>query len=205
MPLPERASAPTVTGFPAAAGSEIAGVFPSQLAAAQEILDRAASATVVDILALRGSELIGLAGPLRRAAAAVPAGQQVAVRVLLLDPGSSAARRRAADLGEPPGSFAEEISETVSQMAALASGLPRLRLELRCYRQLPVWRMIVINGIQYVSVLCPADPASPAAIYKLRQVAGGALYQGFQQVFDTLAAAARPVRAAGPPGGMRGE
>jgi hypothetical protein len=197
MSLPERASAPTVTGLSAAAGSEIAGVFPSQLAAAQEILDRAASATAVDILALRGSELIGLADPLRRAAGAVPPGQQVAVRVLLLDPGSAAARRRAGELGEPPESFAAEISETVAQMADLASGLPRLRLELRCYRQLPVWRMIVIDRIQYVSVLCLADPASPAAIYKLEQVPGGALYQGFQQVFDKLAAAARPVRPAG--------
>ena len=180
-----------------AAGSEIAGIFPSQLAAAAEILDRAASAAAVDILALRGSELIGLADPLRRAAGTAPPGQQVAVRVLLLDPGSAAARRRAGELGEPPGSFAAEITDTVAQMADLASELPRLRLELRCYRELPVWRMIVIDGIQYVSVLCPADPDSPAVIYKLRQIPGGALYQGFQQVFGTLAAAARPVHPAG--------
>jgi hypothetical protein len=180
-----------------AAGSEIAGIFPSQLAAAQEIIDQAASAAAVDILALRGSELIGLADPLRRAAGTAPPGHQVAVRVLLLDPGSAAARRRAGELGEPPGSFAAEIRDTAAQMTDLASQLPRLRLELRCYRQLPVWRMIVIDRIQYVSVLCPADPDSPAVIYKLRQVPGGALYQGFQQVFDTLAAAARPVRPAG--------
>ena len=180
-----------------AAGSEIAGIFPSQLAAAAEILDRAGSAAAVDILALRGSELIGLADPLRRAARAVPPDRQVAVRVLLLDPGSAAARRRAGELGEPPGSFVTEIRNTVTEMAGLASELPRLRLELRCYRQLPVWRMIVIDRIQYVSVLCPADPDNPAVIYKLRQVPGGALYQGFQQVFDALAAAARPVRPAG--------
>jgi hypothetical protein len=197
MSVPEQASAPAVTGFPAAARSEIAGIFPDQLAAAQEILDRAASASVMDILALRGSELIGLADSLRLAAGTAPLGHRVAVRVLLLDPGSAAARRRAGELGEPPGSFDAEIRDTVAQMADLASGLPRLRLELRCYRQLPVWRMIVIDGIQYVSVLCPADPDNPAAIYKLRQVPGGALYQGFQQVFDTLAAAARPVRPAG--------
>jgi len=115
----------------AAAGHEIAGIFPSQLAAAAEILDRAASAAAVDILALRGSELIGLADPLRRAAGTAPPGQQVAVRVLLLDPGSAAARRRAGELGEPPGSFAAEITDTVAQMADLASELPRLRLELR--------------------------------------------------------------------------
>lgn len=197
MSRPEQASAPAMTGFSAAAGSEIVGIFPDQMAAAQEIIDRAGSASAVDILALRGSELIGLADPLRRAAGTAPLGHQVAVRVLLLDPGSAAARRRAGELGEPPGSFDAEIRNTVTQMAKLASRLPRLRLELRCYRQLPVWRMIVIDRIQYVSVLCPADPDSPAAIYKLRQVPSGALYQGFQQVFDRLAAAARPARLAG--------
>jgi hypothetical protein len=197
MPVPEQAAAPAATGFCPTAGSEIAGIFPDQLAAAQEILHRAASASVVDILALRGSELIGLAGPLRSAASTAPPGREVTVRVLLLDPGSAAARRRAGELGEPPGSFDAEIRSTVTQMADLASQLPRLRLELRCYRQLPVWRMIVIDQIQYVSVLCPAAPDSPAAIYKLRQVPGGALYQGFQQLFATLAAAARPVRPAG--------
>ena len=163
---------------------EIRQVFTSQWAAVLEIVAETERAARVDILALRGSEIIALADSLARAAAARPGPGPVQVRVLLLDPDSAAAASRAAELGEDAGSFAAEIRLVVAQLQALADQTAGLQLVVYYYATIPVWRMIVIDGVQYVSTLCVGWDGNDSIVYKLAEWPGGALYPGFRQVFD---------------------
>jgi hypothetical protein len=181
------------SGPPGSWPGEITHVFPSQWAAAQEILERAGRARSVDLLALRGSEIVGLNDPLREAAAAAPDGDGVRVRVLLLDPDSDAARQRAAGLGEDADSFLAAIRSAQAQLGELAGRSARLSLTVYYYASVPAWRMVVIDGEQYISTLCAGEADTEAVVYKLALTPHGALYQGFQQVFEDLVAGARRV------------
>lgn len=166
------------------AAGEIRQVFPSQWAAALEIVAETERAASVDILALRGSEIIALADSLVRAAAARRGPGAVHVRVLLLDPASTAAASRAAELGEDAESFAAEIRLVAAQLQALADQAAGMALEVYYYATMPVWRMIVIDGVQYVSTLCAGWDGNDSAVYKLAESPHSALYPGFRQVFE---------------------
>jgi hypothetical protein len=193
MTLPE----PSLPGpSPVPGGDEITAVFRTQLDAGHEILEHVASARSVDILALRGTELVSLVAPLVEAARAARP-DRVVVRVLLLDPDAEAARSRATQLGEPQESFVDEIRRTQEQMTHLATHTPGLSLQLLCYAELPIWRMVVVDDVLYVSILCPPDPDRPAAVYRLRRVPEGSLHPGFLAGFDAVLAGARPLLATG--------
>jgi hypothetical protein len=192
MSLPGAAGAGPAAGQAPAAGDEIRFVFPSQWAAAQEILTVAEQAASVDILALRGSEIVGLTGPLLRAAAVV-AGGAVRVRVLLLDPRCDAAAGRAAELGENTESFTEGIRQAEQELQSLAAQAPGLQVAVYYYSMIPVWRMIIIDQVQYVSTLCAGWEGTEAVVYKLADSPHGALYPGFRQLFESFLAGASQV------------
>jgi len=174
-------------------GSEISRVFPSQAAAVGDILCRVERATAVDILALRGLELPGLRDPLLRAERTAPVGRKIAVRVLLLDAESGAARRRAAQVGAPADSFCSEIRLVEAGLREFAQRNGRIALEVYRYRVVPAWRLIRVDDIQYVSTLCDGWDGAGAEVYRLAETAHGPLHRGFRQVFEDLRSGARRV------------
>lgn len=180
-------------GTASAGGSEISGVFPSQAAAVGDIVGRVERATAVDILALRGLELPGLRDPLLRAERSAPAGRKVAVRVLLLDAESAAARRRAAQLGAPADSFCSEIRLVEAGLREFAASTARIALEVYRYHVVPAWRLIRVDDIQYVSTLCDGWDGAGAEVYRLAETAHGPLHRGFRQVFEDLRSSAHRV------------
>ena len=186
-------SAPGNAGAAIAGSSEISRVFPSQAAAVGDILCRVERATAVDILALRGLELPGLRDPLLRAERTAPAGRTIAVRVLLLDAESGAARRRAAQVGAPADSFCSEIRLVEAGLREFAARKGRIALEVYRYRVVPAWRLIRVDDIQYVSTLCDGWDGAGAEVYQLAETAHGPLYRGFRQVFEDLRSGARRV------------
>ncbi|KWX01749.1 Helix-turn-helix domain protein [Carbonactinospora thermoautotrophica] len=171
---------------------EVAKVFRFQAAAADEIRDRAKAATRVEILAVRGLGILALNDSLLRPALTDTGDRTVSVRVLLLDPDSPAAERRAAEIGESVEAFTGGIRVAEARLRELAD-LPGISLEVYRYRTLPVWRMIGIDGTLFVSVFGEEWEGHESPVYEIRETPDGALYRGFRRHFEAMRADAQRV------------
>jgi hypothetical protein len=178
------AHAATLTGH-----AEIAKVFTVQAEANRELREHAADAARVDILAARALGLIALndsllRGPLTARKSAVQ------VRVLLLDPGSSAASIRAAEIGESAESFSAGIVLALARLAEFG-GHPHVGLQAGLYSSLPTWRMLAFDGILYLSAFAASSEGHRSGMYKLTAAADGVLHAGFRRQFDDMWRTAR--------------
>jgi hypothetical protein len=164
--------------------AEIAAVYAVQDRASAELREHAATAASIDILAVRALGLIALNDSLLRGpleARTTPAD----VRVLLLDPGSPAVARRAAETGESPQAFAAGIRHALGHLADLADH-PAVRLQAGFYDSLPVWRMLAFDAVLYLSAFSPAAEGHRSGMYKLAAAGDGVLHAGFRRQFEDM-------------------
>jgi transcriptional regulator with XRE-family HTH domain len=183
--------ADTLTGH-----AEIARVFTAQAEANQELRDQARSASSIDILAARALGLIALndsllCGPLSGRTSSVD------VRVLLLDPDSDAAQVRGAEIGETAESFRAGIRLALARLAEF-TGHPHIRMRVAIYSSLPTWRMLVFDGILYLSAFGTTSEGHRSGMYKLTAAHDGVLHTGFLRQYDEMWRQARLWTAEGP-------
>lgn len=174
---------------PAEAGGTIARCYSSQSAAARDIRRRAATATTLDILAVRGLGLLGLNDSLLRAVLTRSGRTPLAVRVLTLKADSDAACRRAREIGEGVESFTAGIRLAEHKLAELGAR-PEIMLEAYRYSIMPVWRLISIDGTTFLSSFDEAWEGHISPVYRIDIGSGGALHRGFRRMFSELAATA---------------
>ncbi|WP_214111360.1 helix-turn-helix domain-containing protein [Acrocarpospora catenulata] len=173
--------------------AEIINVFPSQSTAAQDIRLVTRDATRLDVLAVRGLGLLGLNDSLLRPGLATEFEDQRRLRVLLLDPSCEAAHRRAQEIGESHESFAGGITLAEARLRELAARATWLAVEVFRYTTTPVWRIISLDEIQYVSAFGEGWEGHESAVYKIAPSPQGVLHRGFRRTFDTVLAAAERV------------
>jgi len=171
--------ADTLTGH-----AEISRVFAVQADANTELRERAASATQVDILAVRALGLIALNDSLLRGPLTARE-SPVDVRVLLLDPDSPAAAIRAAEIGESAESFAAGIRLALARLSEFGNH-PYLGLQTAVYNSLPTWRMLVFDGALYLSAFAPSSEGHRSGMYKLTAADDGVLHAGFLRQFEDM-------------------
>jgi hypothetical protein len=174
------------------ATDEVPRVFSDQSAAATEIRTMAQRASAIDVLAVRGLGLLGLKHSLLRPALERGHASRPHVRVLLLRPGGEAARRRAAEIGEPADAFETGISLAEAQLRELCSK-SRIKLELYEYDVLPVWRLVALDGTLFVSTFREDREGHESAVYKVVPTPEGSLHRGFCRLFEDLRQQARQV------------
>ncbi|MFE7430284.1 helix-turn-helix domain-containing protein [Streptomyces sp. NPDC057545] len=171
------------SAFDLAAFPEIVRVYASQASARDEIRQTAAATTELDVLAVRGLGLIGLNDSVLRDVC-LPGdqgGRGLRVRVLLLDPGSPALARRAAEIGESAESLAGGIHLAEARLRELPGDVQVYR-----YGQLPTWRIIRAGSTMFVGTFDRGWEGHESAMYKLMETPQGPLFRGFRRMFDAL-------------------
>jgi transcriptional regulator with XRE-family HTH domain len=172
--------------------SEISRHYPHQGPVTAEIRRRAGDATQLDILAVRALGIIGLNDSLLRPAL-VARKRPLQVRVLLLEPDSDAARRRAGEIGESPASFAAGIQLALARLEEVRELAPNVDLEVRLYDRVPVWRYFRIDDLAWVSSFDAKWEGHESTIYEIPHTPRGAFWAGYRRQFDDLHDNARRV------------
>jgi transcriptional regulator with XRE-family HTH domain len=167
----------------------VTAAWASQASAAAEIRNAAWKATAVDVLAVRALGLLALNDSLLREPLAAAREVPVTVRILLLDPESETAARRAEEIGEAPSSFSAGISMAIARIRELGD-LDHLDVAAAVYTQLPVWRIIRTDNTVYLSVFDHAAEGHQSEVHRLT---GGLLHAGFTRQFEDVWTCARRV------------
>jgi hypothetical protein len=176
----------------ASMSGEIARVYPSQHAVAEVLRHRAGEAGELDILAVRALGILGLNDSLLRpvlTSRALP----LRLRVLLLDPRCPAAARRASEIGESVASFAAGIDLSLARLREVTATDQTIDLEVGLYDRLPVWRLIRLDDVQYVSAFDAAWEGHESAVYEIPDSPRGAFWAGFRRLFEDIRDNARIV------------
>lgn len=172
--------------------AEVAAVYRAQAEAAADITAAVRAADAVDVLAVRGLGILGLSDALLRPA--ITAAAPARLRVLLLDPDSDAAARRAREIGETAATFRASAELALARIADLAGTLPAGALSCALYLELPTWRIIGADGVLFVSVFGEHAEGHLSPMYRITSTAtGGALYQGFRRYLAEVARTARRI------------
>jgi hypothetical protein len=164
--------------------AEIAKVFMDQAEANAELRALADGADCVDLLAVRALGLIALNDSLLRTRLCQRM-KPVRVRVLLLDPDSSSAVVRAAEIGESVDSFTAAIRLSVARLAEFADH-PLVHLETSVYSELPTWRMLRFDDSLYLSAFGVSSEGHRSGMYKLVAGINGVLHAGFLRQYDDI-------------------
>jgi hypothetical protein len=114
-----------------------------------------------------------------------PRAEPLRLRVLLLDPDSAPARRRAGEIGESPESLASGIRFSIARLRELAK-TGAVTLEVACYDRLPVWRLIDVDSTTYVGAFAEAWEGHLSPVYKLTANPAGMLHRGLRRMFEDL-------------------
>lgn len=171
---------------------EAARMYAHQGSVAEEIRRRAAVAEQLDVLAVRGLGIIGLNDSLLRPAL-MRRTEVLRVRVLLLDPECDAAAQRATEIRESPATFAAGVRLAMARLEEFATAAPNLDLELRLYDRLPVWRIIRIDRMAWVSCFDAQWEGHESTVYEIPQTSGGSLWAGYRRQFEDMHTHARRV------------
>ncbi|MFJ1938843.1 MULTISPECIES: helix-turn-helix domain-containing protein [unclassified Kitasatospora] len=162
---------------------EIARVYSDQASATAEIQRAARSATELDVLAVRGLGLLALRDSLLRQYLDWNGDPAPRLRVLLLDPDSPAAERRAAEIGESTESLAGGIRLAEARLRELAG---YGRVEVYRYSAVPVWRIIRLDRTLFVGAFDADWEGHESATYKVLATPHGPLYRGWRRQFDVM-------------------
>ncbi|MQY21406.1 helix-turn-helix transcriptional regulator [Nocardia macrotermitis] len=158
--------------------AEISTTYPSQHEAAREIRDLTLDADTIDVMAIRGLGILGLNDSLLRDS--LPA--QAKLRVLLMDPGSDAVATRAQAIGESAESFAAGIKLSIARIKELAdAGRP---VEIYTYRHVPVWRIIRIDAVLFVSAFTTNREGHTSPTHRFEPNDQGVLHHAFVSTFE---------------------
>jgi hypothetical protein len=103
--------------------------------------------------------------------------------VLLLDPTSEAAARRATEIGESVESLAGGIRLAEARLRELTDAG---HVEVYLYRALPVWRIIRLDRTLFVSTFDLTWEGHQSPTYKVIDTPHGPLYRGWRRGFDAL-------------------
>ncbi|MCX4663972.1 helix-turn-helix domain-containing protein [Streptomyces uncialis] len=170
--------------FDLAAFPEVVRVYAAQRSAAEEIQQMAREAAELDVLAVRGLGLIGLNDSLLRSCLPrQPGSEGKRVRVLLLDPDSTALVQRAAEIGESTESLAGGVKLAESRLRELASVCD---IKVYRYKTLPTWRVIRVDSTMFVSVFDSGWEGHESAMYKVVETPHGPLFRGFRRTFEVI-------------------
>lgn len=171
--------------FDLAAFPEVVRVYATQAAASQDIRQLAASALQLDVLAVRGlGRLVGLKDSLLRPSLTRPKGQQAPqLRVLLLDPESTALAVRAAEIGESTESLSGGVKLAEARLRELSSVCD---LQVYRYQMRPTWRIIRLDDTLFVSAFDAGWEGHESATYKIMETPQGPLHRGFQRMFASM-------------------
>jgi transcriptional regulator with XRE-family HTH domain len=172
--------------------AEISAVYATQAEAARELREHAASASRVDILAVRALGVLGLNDSLLRGPLLDGRDRPADVRVLLLDPESPAVAVRAAETGESAEGFAAGIRLSLARLAELA-GHPLVRVQTAVYDSLPVWRLMAFDSVMYLSAFSASAEGHRSAMYRLTAATDGVLHAGMSRQFGEMWRRARHV------------
>jgi transcriptional regulator with XRE-family HTH domain len=172
--------------------TEISRHFTNQGPVVAEIRRRAVDAESLDILAVRALGIIALNDSLLRPAL-LSRKTPLQVRVLLLDPDCSAARRRAGEIGEGHPSFAAGIRLSLAKLEEVRDMAPNVDLEVRLYDRLPVWRMFRIDDIAWISSFDVQWEGHESTIYEIPHTPSGSFWAGHRRQFEDLHDHARRV------------
>ncbi len=164
---------------------EVVRVFDAQASAAAEIQEAARTAQQIDVLAVRGLGLLGLSDSVLRAPFGDVRPGGLTLRVLLLDPDSPAAARRAGEIGESHEGFADGIRFAESRLRELAKS-DGIRVTVHRYRSIPIWRLIRLDSTMYVGVFDAEWEGHLSPTYKVPETPKGALYRGCSRTFEAL-------------------
>lgn len=179
--------------FPLATMGEVTAVYSSQAAAAESIRSAALHARSTDVLAVRGLGILGLNDGLLRGPLSAERDAPLALRVLVLDPGSDAAKRRAREIGESPASFAAAAALSEARLRDLAVHTGA-RVEVYHYRSAPIWRIISADDTMFVGTFDTLREGHSSPVYRLPARLDGTLYRAFSKVFEeTMAASERVI------------
>src|SRR5262249_12857366 len=121
--------------------AEVIAAYPSQSVAQADMRAAAKDVREIDILAVRGLGIIGLNDSLLRASVTA---KRPAVQVLLLDPDSAAAVRRAVEIGESVESFTSGLRLAIARLRELAEQTEGV-VQGYLYDLLPTWRVIRLD------------------------------------------------------------
>ncbi|MFJ6770913.1 helix-turn-helix domain-containing protein [Kitasatospora sp. NPDC091257] len=171
------------SAFDLAAFPEIVRVYSDQASASAEIQRAARSAAELDVLAVRGLGLLALRDSLLRQHLDRDGGPAPRLRVLLLDPESPAAERRAAEIGESTASLAGGIRLAEARLRELSDCA---RVEVYLYRTVPVWRVIRLDRTLFVGSFDADWEGHQSATYKVLPAPHGPLYRGWCRQFDAM-------------------
>lgn len=180
---PQRENRTPGAAFDLAAFPEIVRVYSDQAAAAAEIQRSARTAKELDVLAVRGLGLLALRDSLLRPHLDRDGDEPPRLRVLMLDPDSPAAERRAAEIGESTESLAGGVRLAEARLRELAEVG---HVEVYRYRVLPVWRIIRLDTTLYVSAFDAGWEGHESPTYKVLATPHGPLYRGWRRGFDAL-------------------
>jgi len=156
---------------------EVVNVYRDQGFAREEIAAQLQIASNIDVLAIRGLGLLGLNDSLLRSRLA--GGAEANVRIMLLDPDCEATAARALEVGESPQEFAAGIRMTMSRL----EGLPGVEVYL--YDQVPVWRVIRLDSVMFVSSFGTWE-GHESAMYKIIATPRGPLFHGLMRHIEAL-------------------
>lgn len=168
--------------------AEIISIYPSQSVAVPDINAAARDAHRIDVLAVRGLGIVGLNDSLLRATVL---DQQPHLRVMLLDPDSEAADRRAREIRESLETFTNGIQLAIARLRELADH--GAKVEVGLYDTLPTWRLIGLDNILFVSAFGSSHEGHISPMYKITRTSSGALHRGFVRFRDEMWRIARQV------------
>ena len=137
---------------------------------------------------MRGLGIIGLNDSLLRSRVRT---DSTRLGVLLLDPDSDAAHRRAEEVGESYGSFSAGIRLSLERFGELAG--EGAHVEVHVYDLLPTWRVIGLDATLFVSAFGQTHEGHTSPMYKITGSPHGVLHRGLRRFIDELRRTSRRV------------
>jgi transcriptional regulator with XRE-family HTH domain len=172
--------------------SEVTKHYAHQGPVAALIRQRAAEAQELDVLAVRGLGILALNDSLLWSTL-LGRGDTLRARILLLDPDSDAAERRAAEISESTATFVAGIKLAIARLEEVAAGGQNITLDVRLYSSLPVWRIIRVDDLMWVSSFGATWEGHEATIYEVAASPRGSFWSGYRRQFDDMHAHARRI------------
>ncbi|MGJ7905940.1 helix-turn-helix domain-containing protein [Actinopolyspora sp. H202] len=155
--------------------AELLATFPSQSSAVSDIQRAAATASMIEIVAVRGLGIVAMNDSLLRS---VVSRGCPTVSAVLLDPNGEAAQRRAREVGESWGVFKSGIELSVARLEELSA---HTDVRVYFYDMLPTWRVLTLDDVQFVSAFGENHEGHTSRMYKIAESSHGALHRGFRR------------------------
>ena len=167
----------------------IENVFSKRLEAQQEIDQKLVQASRIKLLGVQGMALFSDVRMVKRASLGKAIFEQRIpkdIQILLLDPDSEYVAQRANELGvHSAEDIKQGILHTISDIKLLKDEAPDMSIEVRTYNAPPIWSLIFLDEILYVSSYAKGIPGYESRCYRVR-ARRGSLYYVFEKYFEYM-------------------